>query len=279
MRTEESMSPRFADLDAWPSLEAVHAMFEGQLSAVAAVRAALPGHRASGRGRRRSASPKADASSMPARERRAESASRTAPSCRRPSTGRKNGSSSRLPAASGRCARAPKAPRTIATRRSAPLHGLRDRRARRRDRIGGQRRDALYGRIRSRRARPRSAHGRRRQQSGRPAPFVGRAPHLDRHGAGGFGRVHSDESGHGAEGRAQPFLHPGDDPPRARLSRIDGGHARQQRQAFAAGGGHGQPSCALRRANRGERRSKPRTAMVKVAVLLARESTPKRRGR
>ena len=41
MRTEE-LSPRFEDLDAWPSLEAVHAMFEGQLSAVAAVRAALP---------------------------------------------------------------------------------------------------------------------------------------------------------------------------------------------------------------------------------------------
>ena len=38
----EDKSPRFEDLDAWPSLEAVHAMFEGQLSAVAAVRAALP---------------------------------------------------------------------------------------------------------------------------------------------------------------------------------------------------------------------------------------------
>jgi len=41
MRTEDR-SPRFEDLDAWSSLEAVHAMFEGQLSAVAAVRAALP---------------------------------------------------------------------------------------------------------------------------------------------------------------------------------------------------------------------------------------------
>ncbi len=41
MRTEDR-SPRFEDLDAWPSLEAVHAMFEGQLSAVAAVREALP---------------------------------------------------------------------------------------------------------------------------------------------------------------------------------------------------------------------------------------------
>ncbi len=41
MRTEEH-SPRFEDLDAWPSLEAVKAMFEGQLSAVAAVRQALP---------------------------------------------------------------------------------------------------------------------------------------------------------------------------------------------------------------------------------------------
>ena len=41
MRTEE-ISPRFADLDAWTSLDAVHAMFEGQLTAVAAVGAALP---------------------------------------------------------------------------------------------------------------------------------------------------------------------------------------------------------------------------------------------
>ncbi len=47
MRTED-MSPRFADLDAWPSLEAVHAMFEGQLAAVAAVRAALPAIAAAG---------------------------------------------------------------------------------------------------------------------------------------------------------------------------------------------------------------------------------------
>jgi N-acetylmuramic acid 6-phosphate etherase len=41
MRTED-VSPRFEDLDAWSSLDAVHAMFEGQLSAVAAVREALP---------------------------------------------------------------------------------------------------------------------------------------------------------------------------------------------------------------------------------------------
>jgi N-acetylmuramic acid 6-phosphate etherase len=41
MRTEDA-SPRYEDLDAWSSLEAVHAMFEGQLSAVAAVRPALP---------------------------------------------------------------------------------------------------------------------------------------------------------------------------------------------------------------------------------------------
>ena len=41
MRTEDH-SPRFEELDAWSSLDAVHAMFEGQLSAVAAVRAALP---------------------------------------------------------------------------------------------------------------------------------------------------------------------------------------------------------------------------------------------
>jgi N-acetylmuramic acid 6-phosphate etherase len=41
MRTE-ALSLRFENLDAWSSLEAVHAMFEGQLSAVAAVREVLP---------------------------------------------------------------------------------------------------------------------------------------------------------------------------------------------------------------------------------------------
>ncbi|MBV9289602.1 MAG: N-acetylmuramic acid 6-phosphate etherase [Hyphomicrobiales bacterium] len=41
MRTED-LSPRFDKLDAWSSLEAVHSMFEGQLSAAAAVREALP---------------------------------------------------------------------------------------------------------------------------------------------------------------------------------------------------------------------------------------------
>src|SRR5271165_666350 len=42
IRTEDA-SPRYEELDAWSSLDAVHAMFEGQLSAVAAVREALPG--------------------------------------------------------------------------------------------------------------------------------------------------------------------------------------------------------------------------------------------
>ena len=41
MRTED-LSPRYEGLDAWSSLEAVNAMYEGQLSAVAAVREALP---------------------------------------------------------------------------------------------------------------------------------------------------------------------------------------------------------------------------------------------
>ncbi len=40
--TTENSSPRFQDLDAWPSLEILSAFYEGQLSAVAAVRPALP---------------------------------------------------------------------------------------------------------------------------------------------------------------------------------------------------------------------------------------------
>jgi N-acetylmuramic acid 6-phosphate etherase len=38
----ETADPRFADLDAWPTARAVEAMWEGQLSAVEAVRRALP---------------------------------------------------------------------------------------------------------------------------------------------------------------------------------------------------------------------------------------------
>lgn len=38
----ESISPRFRDLDRWPAAEVLLAMWEGQLAAVAAVRAALP---------------------------------------------------------------------------------------------------------------------------------------------------------------------------------------------------------------------------------------------
>lgn len=38
----EGISPRYVDLDGWPTLDAVEAMFEGQLAAVAAVRPLLP---------------------------------------------------------------------------------------------------------------------------------------------------------------------------------------------------------------------------------------------
>ncbi|WP_342363480.1 N-acetylmuramic acid 6-phosphate etherase [Terrarubrum flagellatum] len=41
MRTED-VSPRYRDLDAWPAIDGLTAMFEGQLAAVAAVRPALP---------------------------------------------------------------------------------------------------------------------------------------------------------------------------------------------------------------------------------------------
>jgi N-acetylmuramic acid 6-phosphate etherase len=40
--TTEHRSTRFQDLDSWPSLDILAALFEGQLSAAAAVRAALP---------------------------------------------------------------------------------------------------------------------------------------------------------------------------------------------------------------------------------------------
>src|SRR5690606_31554925 len=42
MTTTESVSPRFATLEDWPSADLVEAIVEGQLAAVAAVRAAAP---------------------------------------------------------------------------------------------------------------------------------------------------------------------------------------------------------------------------------------------
>ena len=38
----EDVDPRFTDLDAWPIASAIEAMWDGQMSAVAAVRDALP---------------------------------------------------------------------------------------------------------------------------------------------------------------------------------------------------------------------------------------------
>src|SRR3974390_2534566 len=38
----EDVDPRFADLDAWPTASAVEAMWDGQMSAIAAVREVLP---------------------------------------------------------------------------------------------------------------------------------------------------------------------------------------------------------------------------------------------
>src|SRR5437762_11588351 len=38
----EDVDPRFTDLDAWPIASAIEAMWDGQMSAVAAVREALP---------------------------------------------------------------------------------------------------------------------------------------------------------------------------------------------------------------------------------------------
>ncbi|MBN9060808.1 MAG: N-acetylmuramic acid 6-phosphate etherase [Rhizobiales bacterium] len=42
MTRTEDISPRYRDIDAWPSLDALSAMFEAQMAAVAAVRPALP---------------------------------------------------------------------------------------------------------------------------------------------------------------------------------------------------------------------------------------------
>ena len=38
MPNTESLNPRFADIDSWPTIEAVEAMLEGQMSAIASIK-------------------------------------------------------------------------------------------------------------------------------------------------------------------------------------------------------------------------------------------------
>ena len=38
MPSTESLNPRFADIDRWPTAEAVEAMLEGQMSAIASIK-------------------------------------------------------------------------------------------------------------------------------------------------------------------------------------------------------------------------------------------------
>jgi N-acetylmuramic acid 6-phosphate etherase len=42
MPTTETVNPRFVDIDSWPSSEAVEAMLEGQMSAIAAIKTQVP---------------------------------------------------------------------------------------------------------------------------------------------------------------------------------------------------------------------------------------------
>ena len=111
--TTEDVSARFVDLDGWPTRDAVEAMYEGQLAAVAAVRPGARRHR------------RAPPTRPPTRCRRGgrlvyagrrhvrpRRRCRTAPSCRRPSTGRSTSSSSPWRAARARSIRAPRARRT-----------------------------------------------------------------------------------------------------------------------------------------------------------------------
>ena len=56
----ERASPRYTDIDLWEPTDILHAMIEGQMAAVAAVRAALAGDRDAAARRPRPASSKAD---------------------------------------------------------------------------------------------------------------------------------------------------------------------------------------------------------------------------
>ncbi len=118
--TTEDVSARFVDLDGWPTRDAVEAMFEGQLAAVAAVRPALGAPSLRPPTRRRRAEAGRPARLCRRRNLRPGSGCRTAPSCRPPSTGRSTSWSSPWRAARARSSRAPRARRMMPPPRSAP---------------------------------------------------------------------------------------------------------------------------------------------------------------
>ena len=89
----EDISPRYVDLDSWSSIEMIEAMYEGQLAAAGAVRGALKAI-AAAVDDAVPALQRGGGSSMRGPEHPGGSVCRTAPSCRRPMTGRPIGWSS-----------------------------------------------------------------------------------------------------------------------------------------------------------------------------------------
>ena len=205
--TTENRSVRFVDLDGWPSGEILHALYEGQLSAVAAVRPALPAIAAAAE----------------------EAAERLRRGGRLVYAGA--GTSGRIGVQDG--AELPptfdwpddRVAFAIAGGKGAILqavenaedsraegarrHGRARRRAGRRgDRRRGERHDAVHGRRRGARPGARRGDDRGREQPGRAAPRGQRpsGPGGDRRG-GGRG-LDPHEGRHGPEDRAQPLLHP-----------------------------------------------------------------------
>ena len=267
MRTED-LSPRFTDLDAWSSLEAVHAIFEGQLSAVAAVRA-VPPEIAAAADAAGPGSPTAGASSMPGHEHRANRRSDGA-SFRRRSNGQENESARHRRRRTGTLLQRRRGRGRSATQRSAGWMI---------SRFGA--RDVVIG-LAASGATPYTlefVQGARNHWAWQSAsPTIrhsdardGRASDLDRHRAKGH-LAGSTRIFAGASQLAilDPLVTPDDDPLRARLSRIDGGHAFPQRQAQAAGDRDDRASRALRRRNRENGRSSTTGGNVKLAVLVAK---------
>ena len=165
----EDRSARFDDLDSWPSLDVLAALYEGQLSAVAAVRPALPAIAAAAEDavERLGA---AGAWSMSAPAPRAASACRTAPNCRRPSTGRTSGSSIVMAGGEGALLQAVENAEDSHRRRRRAHPRRRRRPRRRRHRRRRERHDAVHGRGSGRGDDPRRADDRRLEQCRRADP-------------------------------------------------------------------------------------------------------------
>jgi hypothetical protein len=240
----EEVDPRFADLDGWALSSAMKAMWEGQLAAVAAIGQALPAIAAATEAAKTALGDRgrivyigAGTSGRVAVQDGAELRPTFAWPSERVRFIVAGGASAFVASVEGAEDDVDDAVRQIDAARLTPQDVV--------IAVAASGTTPLTGGAATGRGVRRGDH-RYRQQSRHRAAGIGNISGVNRDRPRADRRVHPDESRHGAEGRAQPDLLGHHAAARQGLSRHDGEHAGEQRQAEAARRSHGCSNRTLR---------------------------------